>query len=128
MSEPAAEYKVTPRAKPCPYCGNTSLVEWLAYFEAEPVPAAECDNCGLEGPVHVLNSLVKKGWHYPKGNDDLENMPAPGQIVVLFYEGEDGSPGGPVISTPIHAEGHHLDKDGKSIYCRTIRWHAIPEE
>jgi hypothetical protein len=67
------------------------------------------------------------GWHYPKNNDDLANMPAPGEIVVLFYEGEDGQPVGPVICTPVHAEGLHI-VNGKNIYRRCIRWHEIPDE
>jgi len=63
------------------------------------------------------------GWHYPKDNTDLENMPAPGQRVVLFYEGDDGQTVGPVISTPVHK-----DPESQLRYMRTIRWHAIPEE
>lgn len=80
--------------------------------------------CGLTEADHFKEY---RGWHYPKDNDDLENMPAPGEIVVLFYEGEDGNPVGPVICTPIHAEGLHI-VNGRNIYRRCIRWHEIPDE
>ncbi len=64
-----------------------------------------------------------RGWHYPKDNSDMENMPEPGEIVVLFYEGDDGQTVGPVISTPVHTDPEHQAR-----YMRTIRWHAIQEE
>jgi hypothetical protein len=72
---------------------------------------------------HIKIKRTTTGWHYPKDNSDVENMPEPGAIVVLFYEGDEGQTVGPVISTPIAA-----DPTGQPEYMRTIRWHAIPEE
>lgn len=144
MTEAIPEYKVTHKAMPCPFCGSENIVgnEWTVdddhakQFDADEfstVWAFECSDCLGAAPLvswnkrHSPTLESTPGWHYPKDNYDLENMPAPGEIVVLFYEGEDGNPVGPVICTPIHAEGLHI-VNGKNIYRRCIRWHAVPEE
>lgn len=54
-----------------------------------------------------------------------EAMPAPGEKVLRYYEGALGQPIGPVLSTPIHADGTHLI-NGESIYCKTLWWMPIP--
>lgn len=130
MTEPTAVYKVNAptRALTCPFCKASNLTEWIAYFDDEQVPAAECDDCGLQGPIRVLSRLERKGWHYPRDNDDLLNMPAPGEIVVLFYEGEEGEEVGPVICTPVDAVVGVRAINGGFLYRRCIRWHEIPEE
>lgn len=66
-------------------------------------------------------------WHYPAHNLDLQNMPEPDQIVVVFYRYDDGSERGPVIMAPITSSGMHAPK-GESIFQPVTRWCAIPEE
>ncbi len=140
MTEAIPEYKVSHKALPCPFCGSQNIVgnEWTVdddhaqQFDADEfstVWAFECSDCLGAAPMvswntrhsPTLESTV--GWHYPRDNSDMENMPAPGQIVVLFYEGDKGQAVGPVISTPVHK-----DPESQARYMRTIRWHAIAEE
>ena len=86
---------------------------------------------GLSEADHFIEERAAAaaiGWHFPNGNDDLANMPAPGQKVILFYESEDGSHTGPVISTPIHADGSHRFADGAHVYRPCVKWHALPGE
>jgi hypothetical protein len=147
VAEQAAEYKVTPL--PCPFCGGsnfgslTLLFDWdeiedLGLSEhadkAGGVEGVQCELCQAGAPAHVWNKRHSPplestvGWHYPKDNADLENMPAPDETVVAYYRDEIGMVRGPVIHPPILSTGLHLDKDGRPIYRPTIRWHAIPEE
>lgn len=55
---------------------------------------------------------------------DIE--PAPGQRVLLYYQDASGEIRGPIISTPIHADGSHLC-NGRSIYAPIVRWMPLPE-
>jgi hypothetical protein len=110
-------------AQPCPHCGNAQP----RIFSGHEL-VAQCHLCGLMAPISVWNSLTKKTpWHYPQNNLDLPNMPAPGQIVVGYYYDGDAIRG-PVIMTPIHVDGSHIDAKGMSIYCPLVRWCAIPAE
>jgi hypothetical protein len=56
---------------------------------------------------------------------ETDGMPAPGQRVLMYYRGDAG-PVGPVLCTPIHADGSHLI-DGKSIYAPIVCWHPVPD-
>lgn len=60
-------------------------------------------------------------WVWPNEGRD---MPAPGQRVLMYYQGDNG-PAGPVLCTPIHTDGSHLI-EGKSIYAPIICWHPVP--
>ena len=56
-----------------------------------------------------------------------DRMPKPGQLVLKYFYGDDNETLiGPIISTPIHADGSHI-YNGKSIYKDTIWWMPIPE-
>ncbi len=57
--------------------------------------------------------------------DAKHAMPNPGERVVLYYRHDDGRLGGPVIGTPIHANGSHI-LDGKNIYKPTVYWLRLP--
>lgn len=52
-------------------------------------------------------------------------MPAAGEQVLRIYEGPDGKPSNPIVSTPIHEDGSHI-LDGAYIYRRTLWWMPIP--
>jgi hypothetical protein len=109
-------------AQPCPHCGNA---KWKIFSGQEFV--AQCNLCGLMAPVRVWNSLTKKSqWHYPAHNLDTDNLPDPGEIVVVYYRnGEEIC--GPVIMTPVHEDGPPTVA-GKSMYNPIVRWCAIPAE
>ena len=69
---------------------------------------------------------ARHAWHYPAHNLDLPNLPAPGEIVVVYYRnGEDIC--GPTIMTPVKEDGPPTVA-GLSIYQPIVRWCAIPQE
>jgi hypothetical protein len=75
----------------------------------------KCPTCGV----------APHQWHYPKGNDDLEHMPEPGQVVVAIYWNDDFTESRPVI---LSLPGGDAIKNWKHQYARIMRWCAIPEE
>lgn len=65
-------------------------------------------------------------WHYPAHNLDLPNLPAPGEIVVVYYrKGEEIC--GPTLMSPVHEDGPPTVA-GLSIFQPIVRWCRIPEE
>lgn len=85
------------------------------------VPAElTCITCGESYPVK------SNPWHYPAHNLDLDNLPAPGEIVVVYYRKGDEVIG-PTLMTPVHEDGPPTVA-GLSIYQPIVRWCAIPAE
>lgn len=138
MTEPAAKYEVTPRALPCPFCGSQNIagIEWTVdddqakQFDADEfstVWAFECSDCLGAAPMVSWNKRhppePKPGWHYPRDNADIENMPPPDTYVVGHYRREDGTESDPVI---LRFTGDVADI--ASTYRPITRWCAIPEE
>jgi len=74
----------------------------------------------------VCGHLAPSQWHYPAHNLDLDNLPEPGEIVVVYYRIA-GLVVGPTIMTPVHADGPPTVA-GVSIYQPIVRWCAIPGE
>jgi hypothetical protein len=66
-------------------------------------------------------------WHYPAHNLDLDNMPAQGEIVVVYYRDDSGIERGPTIMTPVKEDGPPTVA-GLSIYHPIVRWCRIPSE
>jgi hypothetical protein len=96
----------------CPVC----IIE----RQSELIRRLEDEN----GELQALPST--SGWHYPAHNLDLDNMPQPGEIVVVYYRNGENICG-PTIMTPIHDDGHHTIA-GLSIYQPIVRWCRIPAE
>ena len=80
--------------------------------------------CGFSEEGHWMSPMLctTSEWVWPNEGRD---MPAPGQRVLMYYQGDNG-PTGPTLATPIHADGSHLI-DGESIYAPIICWHALPD-
>lgn len=91
----------------CLECENPRLIKRIAELEA--------------GAAEIANH-----WHYPAHNLDLDNLPEPGEIVVVYYRIA-GLVVGPTIMTPVHADGPPTVA-GVSIYQPIVRWCRIPEE
>ena len=117
----------------CPFCGSDQLLNGSWYIDEGEVDAWECSKCFAGAPQAVWNTRHSPtlestpDWHYPAHNLDMENMPQPGEIVVVYYRDDRGIERGPTIMTPIHADGHHTIA-GLSIYQPIVRWCAIPAE
>lgn len=89
-------------------------MEGESVSESKPM---RCEVCG---------HLAPSQWHYPADNLDLENLPAPGEIVVVYYRKGDEVIG-PTLMTPVHEDGPPTVA-GLSIYQPIVRWCAIPAE
>lgn len=120
---------------PCPFCGGTEfLIQFCTESSAHPgeffPEFIKCKACQVhfqgEGAHARWNIRAPKNpWHYPKGNDDLDNMPAPGQLVVAIYQTEKFTESRPVI---LCLPGGDAVKQWKFQYAHVLRWCAIPEE
>jgi len=105
----------------CPFCGGRNLRRELWHLSAGDEEAIECADCSGSAPLAVWNSRPPwTSWI------DGSIPPSPGQRTLHYYRGENGEPAGPVIGTPVHANGSHTI-DGHSIYSPLVRWMPLPE-
>ena len=112
---------------PCPFCGSDQLLNGSWYIDDGEVDAWECSKCFAGAPKSAWNTrpAPAAGWHYPAHNLDTDNLPAPGEIVVVYYS-VDGVVIGPTLMSPVHEDGPPTVA-GLSIYQPIVRWCRIPE-
>jgi len=68
--------------------------------------------------------MLSLGWPDPWIDGSIP--PHPGQRVLHYYFDDDGHVAGPILGTPVHADGSHL-RDSKPIYRPMACWAACPE-
>jgi NTP pyrophosphatase (non-canonical NTP hydrolase) len=110
----------------CPFCKCPDIKSHSEWWQ--------CTCCGAEALGTLWNTRHSPTlestpeWFYPKDNDDLENMPEPGELVVVIYQQDDGTPSRPVVLAPTLPEAGPAATLDKVVYRRIMRWHRILEE
>jgi len=117
---------------PCPFCGGSDVF-YGTNSPTAPAVVRVCNTCRATAPLDTWNSPrfsptleQQKVWHYPAHNLDVDNLPAPGEIVVVYYRKGDEVIG-PTLMSPVHQDGPPTVA-GLSIYQPVVRWCAIPAE
>ncbi|TQV85228.1 hypothetical protein FKG94_03290 [Exilibacterium tricleocarpae] len=107
----------------CPFCGGTNLLTNIWDVDDQEVDALECDTCKAGAPMAawMRHNATTLGNTWIDGSVPTQ----PGQQVVRYYLANDGSAIGPIISTPVRADGT-TTYNGKPIYKPTVWWLALP--